>query len=721
MRADPAPGAILHNSPGEVRLFFSEALNLAGSHIMVLGRHDRPMNVGPEAVAGDRREMVVHVRSLPAGRYEVRWVALSADDGHVTQGTYQFGVNVATLGRTSPSNGQSALNLDTVVSILNHALLLLAAASWFGAALVSTVELTRDPLPAEEQRRRRAFIGLAVTVLLATNVLGLLIDLQAVGGSWPAALISRTLSAFFSDQAGRLWIVRVVVALLALSATMPLGVQRPLPGRLSPVVASGPSWHAAGPLQIPLAVIYLYALAASGHAASAAIGVLGGTELLSASILIDLLHLLAVGAWFGGLVYLVLVSIPIVRASSEDLLDRLDRFSPVALGSIALFTVTGPFNAKIHIPSWSALLASVYGRALLVKIGLVGLMLLSGAFAALRLRPRVRASLRVEGAGRSMVDRLIVVLRVQAAIGIGVIVATSVMFYYPVSASLPVSRAPAWRLAGLRGMTVHSLALDRRDSLLAATQQGLYRLGVHGHRHELLSAAGLWSVATAHDGQEIVAGDQGGMVFVSRDGGVHWRSREVARGGVFAVTIRPDDKGALLAGGAGGIYASSNGGRTWARVLPLPGSAVDSFTWRTGTRQVFAGAVAGRQGASTSVYRSRDDGRTWHTYGSRLRDGAGVMSVATSSNGTLLAGTMGHDVWRKPRDRSRWQLFRGEMRPGNHGSSLAIVPGSPPDFFAGTLGQGVYVSHDAGKHWKAISEGLPSAPTDRIVLGLLYA
>ena len=62
------------------------------------------------------------------------------------------------------------------------------------------------------------------------------------------------------------------------------------------------------------------------------------------------------------------------------------------------------------------------------------------------------------------------------------------------------------------------------------------------------------------------------------------------------------------------------------------------------------------------------------------------------------------------------------MPPTNdHGAGLASIPRHPGTLFVGTLGQGVYRTDDAGKHWRNISSGLSSGSNATIVLSVAYS
>ncbi len=113
----------------------------------------------------------------------------------------------------------------------------------------------------------------------------------------------------------------------------------------------------------------------SGHAADA------GT--LSVAVLADWLHLLAVSAWIGGLVYLALVLRRRIAAvnspDSSEFLGAVKRFSTLAAVSVALIVATGGFQIWHRVGSVAALLQTPYGQTLSIKLILVLVLLGLGA------------------------------------------------------------------------------------------------------------------------------------------------------------------------------------------------------------------------------------------------------------------------------------------------------------------------------------------------------
>ncbi len=85
----------------------------------------------------------------------------------------------------------------------------------------------------------------------------------------------------------------------------------------------------------------------------------------------DILHMLAVATWLGGLSALLVAlhKVPGIERSA------VRRFSGVAFVSVGVLAVTGVYQAWRQTGSWSALTGTEYGRLLLLKVALVAVLL----------------------------------------------------------------------------------------------------------------------------------------------------------------------------------------------------------------------------------------------------------------------------------------------------------------------------------------------------------
>ncbi len=463
VHSNPAADVVLPSTPPNVTLQFTEDLNSTASQIIVWDRYRHVMNRGHATlVPGQSREMRVSLNPLHSGAYLVLWTSVSAQDGHILHGSYLFfvgkrgpGPSLAGVSVGSPSQGfPDGTGLATIIF---HWLELLTAVCWLGAAACSLLvfapftELLDPETVAHECTRVRTFLWFILPTLIVSSCGVLLLQAYELAGSWSAVFTQSTFSETFSDQFGRLWIVRQAVAVVALCATAAMSAAQPVPSRVRSLAAASPVYsRSIGTLAVAvLGFIYLAIFAASGHAAAADVGDIAGSSIVSGAVGADLLHFVGDALWFGGQIYIVIVMIPVLRLRQDHgryittFLGMLSRFSPLAYGSIALFTASGIFAAKIHIPSWYAFFHSIYGWTLLVKVALIGLMMMVSAFTVYVARPRIRAHFAVGSADdterTAWIGHLLRWLRVNPVLGAGVLLATSVMFSYPV----PLGLSPA--------------------------------------------------------------------------------------------------------------------------------------------------------------------------------------------------------------------------------------------------------------------------------------
>ena len=92
LSASPADGAQLTDAPRALTLSFAEAVKVASVAFSSSG-HAVPVTIDRTAKAA--ATVVVPLPALSAGRYEVRWSAVSPDDGHVSKGSLTFTLKTA--------------------------------------------------------------------------------------------------------------------------------------------------------------------------------------------------------------------------------------------------------------------------------------------------------------------------------------------------------------------------------------------------------------------------------------------------------------------------------------------------------------------------------------------------------------------------------------------------------------------------------------------------
>jgi len=185
-------------------------------------------------------------------------------------------------------------------------------------------------------------VGAAATVVLE--------GVWAGGGpiGWP--LVSRVLATDF----GRVWLAIGLLWLLGGVVLADL-LQR------KETAARSAAWR-IGALAVGLGL--LRAIGLTGHTSDA------GTALVEVA---DLVHLLGMALWIGGLVVLLFGVLP--RRRPDELARVIPRYSRLAMVSVASVVAAGVVLAWQSLGSVDALLHTDYGRILLVKIAVLAVVL----------------------------------------------------------------------------------------------------------------------------------------------------------------------------------------------------------------------------------------------------------------------------------------------------------------------------------------------------------
>jgi copper transport protein len=192
------------------------------------------------------------------------------------------------------------------------------------------------------------------------------------------------------------------------------------------------------------------------------------------------LHVLAAGAWIGGLVVLVAALPAATRALAPEariglLAAVMPRFSTLALAAVVALLIGGIVQSLLMLTAVDDLVDSAFGRAILVKAALVAALLCAGALHRRRILPAIdRAAAQGDPPGRPGV-LLRRVLRFEVALGVAAFAATGALAGYapadsvatgPYSGSAVLGPARAELTvepARAGANEIHLYLFDRRD------------------------------------------------------------------------------------------------------------------------------------------------------------------------------------------------------------------------------------------------------------------
>lgn len=430
--SSPAAQSVLMSPPREIRLTFTEAPELTFTRIRLVGSAGEIL-LGPLEILPQKVAVAKIPGELAPGVYRVEWRTAGAD-GHPVSGQFPFTVRSAVedsaaaagrdsmasppakshaemVGHTSTSGGERGGMSTDILAVILRWLTLAGAIIAIGTVAFRLTVLARVSLEIDREIRTdylpAAARGAAVIGLVASSIVAivaiarLLLQSRAMHGAgemWDGALIAPMLT---DTNWGRAWLLQMAAALTAMVSFAAIRRTRQA------------GWYLAGAATVALAI----GLGLASHAASV-------PRMAAQSIVANSIHTVAASGWLGNLFVVFLVGLPLAwRLDRDDrwtvIRDVVNAFSPAALGFGGLAAATGVFMAWTHVGSIAALTGTDYGRVLLLKVGLLSVTALTGAYNWLRVRPtlgdqtgalRLRRSAGIEVAIAALVVAVTAVL-----------------------------------------------------------------------------------------------------------------------------------------------------------------------------------------------------------------------------------------------------------------------------------------------------------------------
>ncbi|WP_309052602.1 copper resistance protein CopC, partial [Streptomyces sp.] len=356
--SDPKDGAVVATAPKEVNLTFSEQVAMSADSIRVLDPAGRRVDTGEiiDLCSGAVVRYGVALRAgLPDGTYTVAWQTVSADS-HPIAGAFTFSVGAPSatsvaLPERSPGGGFVGV-LYGIARYLSYAGFAVLVG---GGAFV----LVCWPRGAGVRPVQRAVVRGWLTLTGATLAMLLLRNPYTGSGELADAFDLAGLKAVLETKTGAALTSRLL--LLGAAALFVAVLFGAYARRTDPKERKDLAFGLGlGGTVVAAGIAGTWALAE--HAST---GLQPGIAMP-----VDILHLLAVATWLGGLTVLL---VALHRAPSVER-AAVERFSKVAFGSVAVLVATGVYQSWRQVGSWSALTGTRYGQLLLVKIGLMAVL-----------------------------------------------------------------------------------------------------------------------------------------------------------------------------------------------------------------------------------------------------------------------------------------------------------------------------------------------------------
>ncbi|MER6403195.1 copper resistance protein CopC [Streptomyces viridosporus] len=352
--SDPQQRSVVDRAPTQVSLTFSEPIAVSDDAVRVLDPKGQRVDKGAPVNPSGTTYSVQLVGGLPDGTYTVAYQVVSADS-HPVAGAFTFSIG-APSETSVPASAQASgdglvgglYGFGRYVSYAGFVVLV------GGAAFVLACWQRGSGVRAVQRLIVSGWLALTAATLALLLLRGSYTRSGKVGDVFDLTLLGEVLQT----KTGAALVSRLLLlAAAALFIAVLFGAYEKREDEekrdLTFGLAIGGTVVAAG-----LAASW----AMSEHASQ---GLQAGIAMP-----VDVLHLLAVAAWLGGLTTLL---VALYRAPADTPVDRtaVRRFSRLAFGSVVVLVATGVYQSWRQLGSWSAFTDTRYGQLLLVKIGLV--------------------------------------------------------------------------------------------------------------------------------------------------------------------------------------------------------------------------------------------------------------------------------------------------------------------------------------------------------------
>lgn len=349
VKSDPSPNEVLSRAPSEIRLWFSEPLEPAFSHITLRDSNGNIIETNDATVdPTDTRQLALAMGNLPNGVYTISWRVVSAADGHQTQGSIPFSIGVASAFPATDVT-ESIIPIDgAIIRWFNLVGLSLGVGS---IGFIHFVWIPSIPTGHGRIEKRLYVVMWCGWALMGVGAIGMLFLQTSILGGTPLldALNSSAIEEIFNTRFGSLWLARLILWVMLAQLLL---------------------WARAYTPIYPVALLF-------------GLGILGTQSLFShasaspipvASILGDFVHFSAAALWFGGLVAFLVAIYSVKRFITYPAplaVQLVGRFSSLGRGCVALLIISGLYAGWLQVGSLEGLFTTRYGQILLLKMLLI--------------------------------------------------------------------------------------------------------------------------------------------------------------------------------------------------------------------------------------------------------------------------------------------------------------------------------------------------------------
>jgi len=366
----------VQTAPKVVEITFGETPDPKLSTITVVNSSGVSVDAGPTVVVpGHALELEVPLIPIGNGVYTVTWKTVSEVDGHLATGAYAFGVGESAASANAHASKAVVSPPPSILAIVARWLFFIGAMGIAGVASTCLIALQAIP----------KFAPRMLGALWSAGVLGVIGIVEA---QREAAGVS--FGSLFSTSIGMIAIERIGLAVATGIAVALVQVAHSVASRIGLALAA---LGAAGSMWVDVA---------ASHA--------GAQAPVAINLIAQWAHIVAGGAWIGGLLTLLLA----VRGQPSEVKGHaVRRFSTIAGIAIVIVALTGTFRAIIEIGSIGQLFSTAFGVLVIVKVALFLVLASLGAINRFGNVPRsstVLQGLRRVGSTEVMIGAAVVLV-----------------------------------------------------------------------------------------------------------------------------------------------------------------------------------------------------------------------------------------------------------------------------------------------------------------------
>ncbi|MET9910458.1 copper resistance protein CopC [Streptomyces sp. NPDC006476] len=353
--SDPAQGVVVDKAPTEVALTFSERVATNSDSLRVLDPKGKRVDTAkPSNISGTTYAVPLH-SGLADGTYTVSWQVVSADS-HPVAGAFTFSIGApskTSVKAVGQEVGGGVVGwLYGFGRYMSYAGFIVMVG---GAAFVLGCWQRGSGVRPLQRLVVSGWLSLTAATLLLLLLRGSYTSTGKVGDIFDLSLLGQVLQT----KTGAALVSRLLLlAAAALFIAVLFGAYDKREDDEKRDLTFG--------LAIGGVVVSAGLAASWAMAEHASTGLQPGIAMP-----VDVVHLLAVAAWLGGLTALL---VALYRSPTPIEASAVRRFSTVAFGSVLALVATGVYQSWRQLGSWSAFTDTAYGQLLLVKIGLVALL-----------------------------------------------------------------------------------------------------------------------------------------------------------------------------------------------------------------------------------------------------------------------------------------------------------------------------------------------------------